>query len=87
MRLQCTLLMISYKKQKQTLLEYSNIIFNKNLFNPVENSQIVTDKSLNKKEKTSKSSTEKNENESRVEAFIDENEIRMGEQQKKKQLR
>ena len=84
MRLQCTLLMISYKKQKQTLLEYSNIIFNKNLFNPVEKSQVVTDKSL--KKKTSKSSTEKNENESRVEAFIDENEIRMGEQQKKKQL-
>ena len=54
-----------------------------NLFNPLENSQIVTDKTLTKKtiEKLLNEifTTDKDENESRIEAFIDENEIKMGE--------
>ena len=62
-----------------------------NLFNPVENSQIISDKTLTKKniEKLLNEifTTEKNESESRIEAFTDENEIRMGEYQKKKRLR
>ena len=53
------------------------------LFNPVEYSQIISDKTLMKKtiEKLLNDifTTEKTENEGRIEAFIDENKIRMGE--------
>ena len=51
------------------------------LFNPVENSQIINDKTLTKKtiEKLFNeiSTTDKDENESRIEAFIDESKIKM----------
>ena len=54
-----------------------------NLVNPVENNQIISDKTLTKKtiEKLLNEifTTDKDENESRIEAFKDENEIKMGE--------
>ena len=53
------------------------------LFNPVENSQIINDKTLTKKtiEKLFNeiSTTDTDENESRIEAFIDESKIKMEE--------
>ena len=53
------------------------------LFNPVENSQIINDKTLTKKtiEKLFNeiSTTDKDENESRIGAFIDESKIKMEE--------
>ena len=49
--------------------------------NPVENSQIISDKTLTKKtiEKLLNEifTTDKDENESRIETFIDESEIKM----------
>ena len=60
------------------------LYFYANLFSPVENSKIITGKSLTKKtiEKLLNQifRTEKNENESRIEAFINENKIRMRKQ-------
>ena len=59
------------------------LYFYVNLFNPIENSQIISDKTLTKKtiEKPLNEifTTNKDENESRIEAFIDENEINMEE--------
>ena len=53
------------------------------LFNPVENSQIINDKTLTKKTIENLfneiSTTDKDENESRIEAFIDESKIKMEE--------
>ena len=60
------------------------LYFYANLFSPVENSKIITSKSLTKKtiEKLLNQifRTEKNENKSRIEAFINENKIRMRKQ-------
>ena len=59
------------------------IYFYVRLFNPVENSQIINDKTLTKKtiEKLFNeiSTTDKDENESRIGAFIDESKIKMEE--------
>ena len=59
------------------------LYFYVNVFNPVEYSQIISDKTLMKKtiEKLLNDilTTEKTENEGRIEAFIDENKIRMRE--------
>ena len=59
------------------------LYFYVSLFNPVENSQIINDKTLTKKtiEKLFNeiSTTDKDENESRIEAFIDESKIKMEE--------
>ena len=83
MRLLCTLLTISYKKQKQTLVKYFNFIFTQTFSILLKSSQTISDKTLTKKntEKLLNEifTTDKDENESRIEAFIDENEIKMGE--------
>ena len=57
------------------------LYFYVNLFNPVKNSQIISDKTLTKKtieELLNEIFTSnKDENESRIAGFIDENEIKM----------
>ena len=59
------------------------LYFYVSLFNPVEKSQIISDKTVTKKtiEKLLNEifTTDKDENKSRIEAFIDENKIKMGE--------
>ena len=59
------------------------LYFYASLSNPIENSKIINDKNLKKKaiEKLLNKifSNDKNENESRIEAFIDENKIKKGE--------
>ena len=75
--------MISLKKQKPTLAESFNFIFFVTLFNPDENGVIIEDKILTKKtiEKLLNwiFSTNKEENERKIEDFIDEKQIKMGE--------
>ena len=80
----CILLTISYKKQKQIdTCGIFQLYCYVNLFNPVENSQIISDKTLTKKaiEKLLNETfaTDKDENESRIEDFIYDSEIKMGE--------
>ena len=83
MKLWCTLLTISSKKTETDTCGIFQLYFYVRLFNPVENSQIINDKTLTKKtiEKLFNeiSTTDKDENESRIEAFIDESKIKMEE--------
>ena len=73
----------SATKNRKDTCGLFQLYFYVNLFNPVENSQIITDKCLMKKSigklLNGIFTNEKNENKSRIKAFIDENEIRMGE--------
>ena len=66
---------ISFKKQKPTLAEFFNFIFFVNLFNCDENSAIIEDRILTKKNnrKTFDEifSTKKEENERKIADFID----------------
>ena len=82
MRLLFTLFTISYKKQKD-ICGIFQLYFYVNLFNPVENNQIISDKTLTKKttEKLLNEifTTDKDENKSRIETFTDENKTKMGE--------
>ena len=59
------------------------LYFYVSLFNPVEKSQIISDKTVTKKriEKLLNEifTTDKDESKSRIEAFIDENKIKRGE--------
>ena len=73
--------MISFKKQKLALAESFNFFVN--LFNPYENSAIIEDKILTQKKNNRKTFKwnflNKEENERKIEDFIDEKQIKMGE--------
>ena len=77
------MLTISFKKQKPTLAVFQ-LYFFVNLFNPDENSAIIEDKNLTKKKTIEKLlneifSTNNEENERKIEDFIDEKQIKMGQ--------
>ena len=71
------------QKRETDTCEIFQLYFYASLSNPIENSKIINDKNLKKKaiEKLLNKifSNDKNENESRIEAFIDENKIKKGE--------